>query len=102
MMTYRSKISPIKSPDCNMKLSKPSENERQSSLRILTDSFLMQEADLREGKSGIERQIRLGRLTVRERLNLLLDEPNHFFELGLWAAYKMYEEWGNIPAAGVI
>src|SRR5262249_2161403 len=63
-----------------------------------------QEVALREGggEKGRERQARLGRLTARERLTLLLDEPKTFFELGLWAAYKMYEEWGNIPAAGVI
>src|SRR5713101_1109995 len=23
-------------------------------------------------------------------------------KMGLWAAYKMYEQWGKIPAAGVV
>src|SRR5262245_41217724 len=101
MMMLPSKISPTKSPDCHMKV-KSAASESKSSLRTLTDSFLLQEIALREEESRKERQVRLGRLTARERLNLLLDESNHFFELGLWAAYKMYEEWGNIPAAGVI
>jgi acetyl-CoA carboxylase carboxyltransferase component len=44
----------------------------------------------------------MGRLPVRERLNQLLDKDAAFFEIGLWAAYKMYEQWGKIPAAGVV
>ncbi len=42
------------------------------------------------------------RLTVRERLNLLLDEGSEFLELGLWAAYEMYAEYGGAPGAGVV
>src|SRR5260370_21491153 len=44
----------------------------------------------------------MGRLPVRERLSHLLDKGSPFFEIGLWAAYKMYEQWGKIPAAGVV
>jgi len=59
---------------------------------------------LREGggKAGHERQRKMGRLPVRERLSHLLDKDSSFFEIGLWAAYKMYEQWGKIPAAGVV
>jgi acetyl-CoA carboxylase carboxyltransferase component len=39
---------------------------------------------------------------VRERVRTLLDKDSPFFEIDLWAAYKMYEEWGKIPAAGVV
>ena len=42
------------------------------------------------------------RLTVRERLKLLLDEGSEFLELGLWAAHGMYEEYGGAPGAGVV
>ena len=42
------------------------------------------------------------RLTVRERLKLLLDDGNDLFELGLWTAHDMYSEFGGSPAAGVI
>ena len=42
------------------------------------------------------------RLTVRERLKLLLDEGSEFLELGLWAAYGMYAEYGGAPGAGVV
>jgi 3-methylcrotonyl-CoA carboxylase beta subunit len=63
-----------------------------------------EEAVLREGggKAGHERQRKMGRLPARERISHLLDKGSPFFEIGLWAAYKMYEQWGNIPAAGVV
>mgnify|MGYP003693800177 CR=1 FL=1 len=32
----------------------------------------------------------------------LLDKDSPFFEIELWAAYKMYEQWGKFPAAGVV
>src|SRR4051812_3864098 len=53
------------------------------------------------GAKAIESQHRKGRLTARERIGLLAD-PGTFFELGLYAAQGMYEEWGGAPAAGVI
>lgn len=79
-------------------------NHSEHSLRHLTDDILRQEAELREGggEAGRERQKRLGRMTVRERLQFLLDDEPPFFELGLWAAYKMYPKWGDLPAAGVV
>lgn len=70
-------------------------------LRSLTEEFLAQEAKIREGTSQ-ERHKRLNRMTARERLKALLDEDSSFFELGLWAGFKMYEEWGEFPAGGVI
>jgi acetyl-CoA carboxylase carboxyltransferase component len=74
------------------------------SLRDLTDDFFREEETLRQGSraDGYQRQRRLGRLPVRERLAGLLDEDCPFFELSIWAAYKMYLEWGDVPAAGVV
>jgi len=42
------------------------------------------------------------RLTVRERMKLLLDPDTDFLELGLWAAFEMYTEYGGAPGAGVV
>src|ERR1700688_3103325 len=53
------------------------------------------------GQKAIENQHSKGRLTARERIHKLVD-PGSFFEIGLFAAYRMYEEWGGAPAAGVI
>src|SRR6184192_2592719 len=73
-------------------------------LRDFCREILKQEALLRQGggKAGLERQRKLGRLPARERISPLLDKHAQFFEIGLWAAYKMYEEWGHVPAAGVV
>src|ERR1700739_3937129 len=42
------------------------------------------------------------RLTVRERMKVLLDPESDFLELGLWAAHEMYAEYGGAPGAGVV
>src|SRR5581483_6016803 len=54
------------------------------------------------GSKAIDAQHAKKRLTVRERLDLLLDTPADFLELGLWAAHNMYAEYGGAPAAGVV
>jgi 3-methylcrotonyl-CoA carboxylase beta subunit len=73
-------------------------------LRAHCAAIAQEESVLREGggKAGHERQRKMGRLPVRERLRHLLDKDSPFFEIGLWSAYKMYEQWGKIPAAGVV
>ncbi len=54
------------------------------------------------GPRAIEAQHNKNRLTARERIALLLDKDSEFFEIGLYAAWGMYEEWGGAPSAGVI
>jgi acetyl-CoA carboxylase carboxyltransferase component len=54
------------------------------------------------GAKAADAQRAKGRLTVRERLKLLLDEGTELLELGLWAAYGMYGEYGGAPGAGVV
>jgi acetyl-CoA carboxylase carboxyltransferase component len=78
----------------------------EKNMRAMADlvaQFHNEEEKIREGggAKAIEAQHAKGRLTARERLHLLLD-PGTFFELGIYAAYGMYEEWGGAPAAGVI
>ncbi|QJW99481.1 acyl-CoA carboxylase subunit beta [Frigoriglobus tundricola] len=54
------------------------------------------------GTKAIERQHEKGRLTARERIAKLVDRASDWFELGLWAGWKMYAEWGGAPSAGVV
>jgi 3-methylcrotonyl-CoA carboxylase beta subunit len=54
------------------------------------------------GDKAIESQHKKGRLTARERIKLLVDPGTEFSELGVYAAYKMYEEWGGAPSAGTV
>jgi 3-methylcrotonyl-CoA carboxylase beta subunit len=84
----------------------PSSLRFESNMRALADLVAQvrnEEEEIREGggAKAIENQHAKSRLTARERINILAD-PGSFFELGLYAAHKMYEEWGGAPAAGVI
>ena len=54
------------------------------------------------GAKAIESQHKKGRLTARERIAKLIDPKTHFFELSLFAAFEMYEEWGGAPSAGTV
>jgi len=60
------------------------------------------EARLREGggSAKIERQHAQGKLTARERIDLLRDGDSRFLEIGLLLAYDKYD--GQAPAAGVV
>jgi 3-methylcrotonyl-CoA carboxylase beta subunit len=78
----------------------------EANMRFLADMVSQvrnEEEKIREGggPKAIESQHTKGRLTARERINLLMDAGS-FFEIGSFAAYGMYEEWGGAPAAGVI
>ncbi len=70
----------------------------------LLAALRQQESAIREGggAKAIDAQHAKQRLTVRERLALLLDPGTELFELGLFAAFGMYEEWGGAAAAGVV
>src|ERR1700693_3765413 len=63
-----------------------------------------QEEQIRQcgGAKAIEAQHKKGGLTARERIAKLIDPKTELFELGLYAAYEMYEEWGGAPAAGTV
>ena len=45
---------------------------------------------------------RRGAERARERITLLLDADTPSLELGLWAGFEVYDEWGGVPAAGVL
>ncbi len=73
-------------------------------LTRLLDEIRRQESTLRQGggPKAIARQHDKSRLTARERIAGLLDEGTTFSELGLWAAWGMYKDWGGAPSAGVV
>src|SRR5437660_8757219 len=84
----------------------PTSSRFEANMRFMADLVSQvhnQEEKIREGggAKAIESQHAKGRLTARERINLLAD-PGSFFELGIYAGFGMYEEWGGAPAAGVI
>ncbi len=73
-------------------------------LRRLVETLHREEDVIRQGggAKAAARQHQKGRLTARERIDRLVDPGEPFFELGLWAAWGMYQEWGGAPAAGVV
>jgi acetyl-CoA carboxylase carboxyltransferase component len=76
--------------------------KQPSRLRELTDKLLQLETRLRSGggPDKIDRQHQQGKLTARERIELLLDKDSYSQEIGLLVAYDQYE--GGAPAAGVV
>src|SRR4029079_1322896 len=76
--------------------------KQQSRLRELTDQLLQLETRLRAGggPDKIDRQHQQGKLTARERIELLLDRDSYAQEIGLLVAYDQYD--GGAPAAGVV
>jgi len=79
------------------------EKNSREMIRHLTEIKNEEEA-IRQGggAKAIEAQHKKGRLTARERIARLIDPKSEFFELGIYAGYEMYEEWGGAPAGGTI
>src|SRR6201997_2127846 len=84
----------------------PTSAKFEANMRFMADLVSQvrnEEEKIREGggPKATESQHAKGRLTARERIHLLVDAGS-FFELGSYAAYGMYEEWGGAPSAGVV
>jgi len=54
------------------------------------------------GEAAAEKQRAKGKMLARERVAELLDDGDELLELGAFAAWGQYEEWGGAPAAGVV
>src|SRR6185437_6038748 len=76
--------------------------KQPSRLRQLSDQLLQLETRLRAGggPDKIDRQHQQGKLTARERIELLLDKGAYLQEIGLLVAYDQYS--GGAPGAGVV
>ena len=61
-----------------------------------------EQIELGGGERAIKRQHSKGRQTARERIANLLDSESRFLEVGLWAGFEMYKEWGGSVSASVI
>ncbi len=73
-----------------------------SRLRTLTDEYvaLAEKLRLGGGVDKIEKIHKQGKLTARERIDLLLDKDTFSQEIGLLVAYDQYD--GTAPAAAVV
>jgi len=77
-------------------------NQKKARLLELTDEYLRLERKLKLGGGAekIEKIHKQGKLTARERINLLFDEDEYQQEIGLLVAYDEYN--GQAPAAAVV
>lgn len=54
------------------------------------------------GVKSIDKQHEKKKLTARERIAYLLDSDEKFYEIGAFAGFEMYEEYGGCPAGGTV
>ncbi len=55
-----------------------------------------------DGKKSAAKQKEKNKLTARQRVDYLCDDNTPFVEIGAFAGYDMYEEYGGCPAGGVV
>jgi acetyl-CoA carboxylase carboxyltransferase component len=79
-------------------------NQNEDALKLATSNVRQLLYKIRKGggSKNIEKQHAQGKLTARERVSLLLDPDSVAFEIGEFAGYEMYQEYGGCPAGGVI
>lgn len=54
------------------------------------------------GKKANLKQKEKNKLTARERIKYLCDKDKPFIEIGTFAGFEMYEEYGGCPAGGTV
>ncbi len=81
-------------------LFRSNEDNLKNLVRIL--SAKAETVKLGGGEEAIQKQRKRGKLTARERIAHLIDPQSFFLEIGLFAAYGIYEEQGGAPSSGTI
>ncbi|MDB9806121.1 acyl-CoA carboxylase subunit beta, partial [Crocinitomicaceae bacterium] len=77
-------------------------NEDQIRLKISNLEQELEKVYEGGGKKRTEKLHAQGKLTARERIDLLVDKNSERIEIGAFAGYGMYEEHGGCPAGGVV
>lgn len=77
-------------------------NEDQIKQLIYQLKTKYEKVKLGGGEKRIQAQHKQGKLTARQRIDLLIDKDKPFLEVGAFAADGMYEEVGGCPSAGVV
>src|SRR5271165_5804377 len=90
--------------ESRIKTTSPRFERNQHAVAELVARMRMDEEQIQQGggEKAIDAQHKKGRLTARQRIERLSDPGTEFFELGGYAAWSMYEEWGGAPSAGVV
>ncbi len=79
-------------------------NQNDDLMRLKISTLERELAKIYEGggKKRIDKLHESGKLTARERIELLLDPNTEQLEIGALAGYGMYEEHGGCPSGGVV
>ncbi len=79
-------------------------NKNEDSMKLLISKMERKLAEIKlgGGKKSIEKHHAKGKLTARERIELLLDKDSPRQEIGAFVADGMYEEYGGCPSGGVV
>ncbi len=80
----------------------PDRNEDEMRLLISQRNRLAEQIEQGGGPKRIAKLHEAGKMTARERIDYLLDADAPQLELGTFAGYEMYEEYGGCPAGGVV
>ncbi len=54
------------------------------------------------GEKYLQKILRQGKFPVRERIRRLIDPDSYFLEIGKYAAYGMYQEYGGAASSGTV
>lgn len=81
-----------------------SSNNSDTSLKEYIKKLNIIEEEIKKGggEKRIKKHHKKGKVTARERIKMLIDDEDRFYEIGMWAGYEMYEEEGGCPAGGVV
>lgn len=79
-------------------------NKNEDTMKLLLSKLNHRLVKIRlgGGTKRIAKHQSKGKLTARERINQLVDEGFEWLEIGAFAGYEMYEEYGGCPAGGVV
>ncbi len=77
-------------------------NEDTNKLELAKMRRLLKNIGLGGGQMKIDKLHKKGKMTARERVNYLIDDDSKFLEIGAFAGYGMYKDYGGCPAGGVV
>jgi 3-methylcrotonyl-CoA carboxylase beta subunit len=79
-------------------------NKNEDAMKLLLSDMrkVSDQVKLGGGKKAIEKHKERGKLTARERIEMLLDKNKPVLEIGELAGYGMYEAEGGCPSGGVV
>lgn len=80
------------------------QNRNEDALKLALSELRtrLAQISLGGGKKAIEKQHEKNKLTARERISYLVDDMEQFIEIGSFAGYEMYAEYGGCPAGGTV